>query len=80
MGDLDPAQLGVDETDVELRLDVRALAERKLAAARAHDCQLDVAPGSFFRRIFAPLLVEEWYIVAHGPPLPPAATDPFAGL
>ena len=80
VGDLDPARLGVDETDVELRLDVRALAERKLAAARAHDCQLDVAPGSFFRRIFATLFVEEWYVVAHGPPLPPAATDPFAGL
>ena len=48
--------------------------------ARAHDSQLDVAPGSFFRRLFAPLLVEEWYVVAHGAPLPAGASDPFAGL
>ena len=78
--DLDPALLGIDADRVELRLDVRAFAERKLAGAAAHDSQLDVTPGSFFRRLYAPLLEEEWYVVAHGPPLPAGAVDPFAGL
>ncbi len=80
VAELDPARLGVDEALVELRLDVRALAERKRTAARAHDTQLDVAPGTFFQRLFAPLFVEEWYVVAHGAALPAGATDPFAGL
>lgn len=80
VADLDPAQLGTDAERVELRLDVHALAERKLAACRAHDSQLDLAPGSFFRRLYDPLLDEEWYVVAHGTPLPPGASDPFAGL
>lgn len=76
---LDAAALGIDPERVELRLDVRALAERRLAACRAHDSQLDTA-GAFFRHLFAPLLAEEWYVVAHGPALPPGARDPFAGL
>ena len=80
VAELDPAQLGVDPDQVELRLDVRTLAERKLAACRAHDSQLDVTPGSFFRRLYAPLLEEEWFVVAHGAPLPAGAGDPFAGL
>jgi len=80
VAELDPDELGVDADQVQLRLDVRPLAERKLAGCRAHDSQLDVEPGSFFRRIFAPLLEEEWYVVADGPPLPAGATDPFAGL
>ncbi|MBX3025305.1 PIG-L family deacetylase [bacterium] len=79
VGEPGAAALGVDPAQVELRLDVRALAERKLAACRAHDSQLDTA-GPFFRRLFAPLLAEEWYVVAHGPALPPDARDPFAGL
>jgi len=80
VAELDPAQLGIDADRVELRLDVRGLAERKLEAARAHDSQLDVTPGSFFRRLYAPLLEEEWFVVAHGPPLPAGAADPLAGL
>jgi N-acetyl-1-D-myo-inositol-2-amino-2-deoxy-alpha-D-glucopyranoside deacetylase len=80
VAELDPAQLGIEPERVELRLDTRAQAERKLAACRAHDSQLDLAPGSFLRRLLAPLLAEEWYVVAHGPPLPAGARDPFAGL
>lgn len=78
--ELDPEQLGMDVAAADLHLDVRAQAARKLAACTAHDSQLDVAPGSFFRRLFAPLMDEEWYMVAAGPPLLPGAGDPFAGL
>ena len=78
--DLDPQQLGVDVARADLCLDVRAQAPRKLAACAAHDSQLDLAPGSFFRRLIDPLLDREWYDVAAGPPLPAGADDPFAGL
>lgn len=78
--ELDPERLGVDVAGADLALDVRALAPRKLAACAAHDSQLDLAPGSFFRRLYEPLLEREWYQVAAGAPLPPGATDPFAGL
>lgn len=72
--------LGVDTAAVDWRLDVRPYAERKLAACAAHGSQLDCRPGSFFRRLLEPLLVEEWYVGAAGPPLPAGAADPFAGL
>lgn len=78
--ELDPQRLGMDVAAADLRLDIRAQAARKLAACTAHDSQLDVAPGSFFRRLFAPLMEVEWYVVAAGPPLPAGAGDPFAGL
>lgn len=78
--DLDPERLGVDVARADLSLDVRAQAARKLAACAAHDSQLDPVPGSFFRRLYDPLLEREWYQVADGPPLPAGATDPFAAL
>lgn len=78
--DLDPERLGVDVAAADLRLDVRAQARRKLAACAAHDSQLDLATGSFFRRLFDPLRDQEWYQVAAGPPLPAGAGDPFAAL
>ena len=65
---------------VELCLDVRPLRDAKLASCLAHDSQLDVAPGSFFRRVLEPLLEEEWFVVTAGKPFAPGATDPFAGL
>lgn len=80
VAELDPAQLGIDRDDVDLRLDVRRQTERKLAACRAHDSQLDMAPRSLLSRLLAPLLAEEWYVVADGAPLAPGACDPFAGL
>ncbi len=78
--DLTAEALGITEADVDWRLDVRPYAERKLAACAAHDSQFDCRPGSFFRRLLDPLLLEEWYVVAAGPPLPAGAVDPFAGL
>lgn len=78
--ELDPQRLGMDVASADLHLDVRAQAARKLAACAAHDSQLDLAPGSFFRRLFTPLMNDEWYTVAAGPPLPAGARDPFAGL
>ncbi|MFN8642531.1 MAG: PIG-L deacetylase family protein [Candidatus Binatia bacterium] len=78
--ELDPERLGVDVAATDLCLDVSAQAGRKLAACAAHASQLDLDPGSFFRRLYDPLLAREWYQVADGAPLPPGAADPFAGL
>jgi N-acetyl-1-D-myo-inositol-2-amino-2-deoxy-alpha-D-glucopyranoside deacetylase len=78
--DFDSDAVGIAADAAALRLDVRALRDAKLASCLAHDSQLDVAPGTYFRRVLEPLLDEEWFEVAAGPPLPAAATDPFAGL
>jgi len=77
---VDPDALGIDRGDAHLRLDVRAAAACKLAAAAAHGSRLDSTPPSFFRHLLAPLLAEEWFRVARGVPLPAGANDPFAGL
>ena len=65
-----------------LRLDIRAVRDRKLAAIASHRSQLLCGdPLSLLRPgLVERLLDEEWYDVAHGPDLPPGATDPFAGL
>jgi LmbE family N-acetylglucosaminyl deacetylase len=78
--DLDPERLGIDVATADLQLDVHPLGPRKLAACAAHESQLDLRPGSFFRRLYDPLLDVEWYRVAAGPALPAAAADPFAAL
>jgi LmbE family N-acetylglucosaminyl deacetylase len=80
VADLDPRTLGVDAPD--LRLDIRAVRDRKLAAIAAHGSQLASGdPHTFLRPgLVERLLDEEWYCIAQGPPLPPGATDPFAGL
>lgn len=78
--DFDSDAVGVARDAVQLRLDVRPLRDAKLASCLAHDSQLDVAPGSYFRRVLEPLLEEEWFVVAAGAPLAPGTTDPFAGL
>jgi len=77
-----PRRLGVDPADVDLRLDIRPLRQRKLAAIAAHRSQLIGGdPLTFLRPgLIAPLLDEEWYLVASGPALPRGAADPFAGL
>ena len=80
VADLDPQRLGVDTPD--LRLDIRAVRDRKLAAIAAHRSQLAGGdPFTFLRPgLVQRLLDEEWYAVAHGPPLPVGAADPFDGL
>ena len=77
---IDPQRLGVDHPD--LRLDIRAQRERKLAAVAAHRSQLaDGDPLTFLLpNLIVPLLDEEWYAVAHGPALPAGAVDPFEAL
>jgi len=77
---IDPRRLGVDDPD--LRLDIRAQRERKLAAVAAHRSQLaDGDPLTFLLpNLIVPLLDEEWYAVAHGPALPAGAVDPFEAL
>jgi LmbE family N-acetylglucosaminyl deacetylase len=80
VGAIDPNQLGADDAD--LRLDIRALRQRKLAAVAAHRSQLVGGdPLTFLLpNLIEPLLDEEWYAVAHGPPLPVGAVDPFEAL
>lgn len=80
VADVDPQTLGVDTP--ELRLDIRAVRDRKLAAIAAHRSQLlGGDPFTLLRPgLVERLLDEEWYVVAHGPPLPAGASDPFAGL
>ena len=86
--DFDAAGVGIARDAAALCLDVRPLRDVKLAACAAHDSQLDLTPGRLFRRLLEPLLEEEWFVVAAGPPLPAGArgagaapaTDPFAGL
>lgn len=80
VAEVEPRTLGVDAP--ALRLDIRAVRDRKLAAIAAHRSQLTggdpftlLRPGLVER-----LLDEEWYDVAHGPALPAGARDPFAGL
>ena len=75
--------LGVASEAVDLRIDVSGEArERKLASVAAHASQLDDGdPMTFLRPgLLQGLLHQEWFTVASGPPLPPGATDPFAGL
>jgi N-acetyl-1-D-myo-inositol-2-amino-2-deoxy-alpha-D-glucopyranoside deacetylase len=82
VAEVDPQSLGVAAADADLRVDVRPVRDRKLAAVAAHRSQLaDGDPLTFLRPgIVERLLDEEWYIVAHGPALPPGADEPFAGL
>ena len=82
VGAIDPRELGVDAAAVDLRLDIRPLRARKLAAIAAHGSQLaDGDPRTLlWPGLVERLLDEEWYVVAHGPALPAGATDPFAGL
>jgi LmbE family N-acetylglucosaminyl deacetylase len=82
VAEVDPHSLGTDAADVALRLDVRSVRDRKLAAIAAHRSQLlDGDPLTFLRPgIVDRLLDEEWYLVADGPALPAGARDPFAGL
>lgn len=79
---IDPQTLGVDAGAADLRLDIRALRERKLAAIAAHRSQLAAGdPFTFLRPgLVEHLLDEEWYVVAHGPRFPSRTADPFAGL
>jgi N-acetyl-1-D-myo-inositol-2-amino-2-deoxy-alpha-D-glucopyranoside deacetylase len=78
--EIDADCVGIARDAADLRLDVRAWRAAKLAACAAHDSQLDLRDGSLFRRVLEPLLDEEWFTAAAGPPLPPGHTDPFAGL
>lgn len=66
---LSPDRIGVDAEAVDLRLVLdRALADKKRDAIAAHQSQLEGGdPHSFLRPgLIAPLLREEWYVVASG--------------
>lgn len=80
LGAIELDALGIEPAAVHLHLDVRAVRAQKLAALAAHDSQLDVRPGTLLRHIVRPLLREEWFVVASGPPLPAGAVDPFGGM
>lgn len=82
VADLDPDRLGIERAAADLRLDIRALRSRKLAAIAAHASQLNAGdPLSLLRPgVVERLLDEEWYTVADGPPLPVDAMDALAAL
>jgi LmbE family N-acetylglucosaminyl deacetylase len=84
--EIDADMLGVPDSAVDVRLDVRPVAAQKRAALAAHRSQL---PGGDVTRFLAPalpraaldqLMAEEWYVHADGPALPPGSTDVLAGL
>lgn len=74
-----PDELGIAPARAELRLDIRAVRDAKLAAIAAHVSQLPGGdPFAFLRGgVVEHLLDEELYTVADGPPLPRGAADPF---
>ncbi|PIE15921.1 MAG: hypothetical protein CSA66_08030 [Proteobacteria bacterium] len=74
--------LGASRRDVDLVVDIRPARDAKIAAMAAHQSQLRGGdPRTFLSAgIFEALLDEEWWIHASGPPLPPGATSPLAGL
>ncbi len=81
---LDPAPaggFGIERVAADLVVDVRSLRDAKRAALAAHRSQLaDGRPESFvLPGIAGPLLAEEWFTLAAGPPLPAGASHPFAG-
>ncbi len=76
--------LGIDPDRVHLRLPLDALPDArqaKLRAIAAHRSQRPSDdPRSFLRPgLIDPLLDEEWYTVAAGPPLATAGSSPSAG-
>lgn len=79
---LDPETLGVEAERVDLRIELGPLRTRKLDAIRAHASQLAGGdPHTLMRAgLVAPLLDEEWFVVARGRRLPAGAADAFAGL
>ena len=82
LADITPDELGVDEANTDLTVDIRALADVKLASVAAHASQL---PGGDPRRFLVPGLLDalldcERFVLAAGPPLPPGARDALAGL
>lgn len=66
----------------QLVVDVAPVRARKLAALAAHTSQLAGGdPRTFlWPGVVDRLLATEAFAVAAGPPLPPGAADPFAGL
>jgi N-acetyl-1-D-myo-inositol-2-amino-2-deoxy-alpha-D-glucopyranoside deacetylase len=80
--DLGAATLGTEPEAVHLRITIDAVRDQKIAAVAAHRSQLlGGDPWSFLRPgVLEALLSEEWFIVDAGPPIPPGATDVFAGL
>lgn len=78
----DVGPLGVGRADADLVVDVTLQRSRKLAAVAAHRSQLaNDDPRSFLvPGLLDPLLREEWFLCAQGPPLPPHAPSIFDGL
>jgi N-acetyl-1-D-myo-inositol-2-amino-2-deoxy-alpha-D-glucopyranoside deacetylase len=79
---LDPEKLGVDPGEFAVAVDIRAVAEVKLAALRCHRTQLpDGDPRSVFPAGIVPLLLAvEYFQLGAGESLPEGARDVFAGL
>lgn len=77
-----PGPLGVTRAEVDLVVDITAVAHRKRAALEAHASQL---VGGRWETFLLPglteaLATEEWWVLRRGPPLPAGAKDPLAGL
>ncbi|SDO28242.1 N-acetyl-1-D-myo-inositol-2-amino-2-deoxy-alpha-D-glucopyranoside deacetylase [Nakamurella panacisegetis] len=79
-----PADMGylADAGDVAVTIDVRGVDGHRRSALAAHATQIEVLPGGFAlsNRIAQPLTDVECFKLLSGAPLPPAATDLFAGL
>jgi N-acetyl-1-D-myo-inositol-2-amino-2-deoxy-alpha-D-glucopyranoside deacetylase len=79
---VDPDRLGVDPSEFAVTVDISGVAQTKLGAMRCHRTQLpDGDPRSLFPAGIVPLLLGvEYYQFGAGAPVPPGATDIFAGL
>ena len=75
----DVGPLGIARHEADLVVDVTPQLHRKLAALAAHRSQLATDdPRSFLvPGLVDPLLREEWFVHAQGPPLPPHARSIF---
>ncbi len=80
--DLDPEELGIQQTQADLPIDISRHNETKLRAMACHESQLtDKNPMTFLLPgLLEPLLNRELFSLASGPPLPRGAHDPFVGL
>lgn len=76
----DPGPLGTPREDVDLVAPVGALRERKLASMAAHATQCGGQAQNLLPVDIEPLLVEEWFTIARGTPIPPGAVLPTDGL
>ena len=74
--------IGTDERRIDLRVAITGVGATKMAAVACHESQLTCGdPHDFLKPgLMEKLLSGEWFTLAYGPPLPPGAGHPFAGL